>query len=303
MMNCRTAVAAGVVLALTACTKSQVAAPGRGKTRSQAQLVSLLQGARSKAVSEKTAHFTQTVAITPANGTPQTIRVNGSMDLPNHRIGMAFNPPGMGDVEAVLDGTIIYEKMPQMAPMLGGKPWFKVDPASLKSVAGGSPFAALLSSFESLLQQAESRDPTSGLSLLAGVSGPITIVGTETIRGVATTHYTFEVDSAKALAALPTDAQAAIKSFTAQLGITTMPMEAWIDAEGRIRKIHATIDTSKASATPSPMLPGLPARALPKSTDLTMELLDYGTPVSITVPAADQVTDLGAVLGQLGGSS
>jgi hypothetical protein len=140
------------------------------------------------------------------------------------------------------------------------------------------------------------------LSLLAGVSGPITTVGPGTVRGVATTHYTFVVDSAQALAKLPADAQATMKSFTAQLGITTLPMEAWTDAEGRIRKVHTSIDTSKSAATPSPMLSGLPATALPKSTDLTVELLDYGTPVSITVPAADQVTDLGAMLSQSGGS-
>jgi hypothetical protein len=128
-------------------------------------------------------------------------------------------------------------------------------------------------------------------------------VGPETVRGVATTHYRFDVDSAKALAKLPADAHAAIKAFIAQLGITATPMEAWIDAEGRIRRIHATIDTSKSTASPSPLLSGLPATALRKSTDLTMELFDYGAPVSVTVPAADEVTDFGPMLSQLGGNS
>ena len=308
MINCRAAAAAlGAVLALTACSKGQVATPAHPNsgpgTSTQAQLVSLLEGARSRAAAEKTAHFTQTVTITAASGAAHTISINGAMDVPSHRIGMTFNLPGMGDMEAVLDGTIIYEKIPQIASMLAGTPWFKIDPASLKKLAGGGQFGPFLASLDSLLKQAETQDPTSGLSLLAGVSGPVTTVGPETVRGVATTHYRFEVDSAKALAKLPADAQAAIKSFTAQLGITTTPMEAWIDAEGRIRKVHATIDTSKSTASPSPLLSGLPATALPKSTELTMELFDYGAPVSIPLPAADQVTDFGAALSQLGGSS
>jgi hypothetical protein len=293
------------VLVLTACSKGHVATPitpGPGSTATQAQLVSLLQGARSKATAEKTAHFTQTVVVTPASGAAQTISINGAMDVPNHRTGMSFNMAGMGPAEAVIDGTIIYEKNPKISPMLGDKPWFKVDPASLKNISG-SPFASILTGLDSVLKQAQSQDPTSGLSLLAGVSGTVTTVGPATVRGVATTHYTFEVDSARALAKLPADAQAAIKAFTAQLGITTLPMEAWIDGEGRIRKIHVTVDTSKSVATPSPLLSGLPAPALPRSTELAMELFDYGTPVSITVPAADQVTDLGAMLSQMGGSA
>jgi hypothetical protein len=307
MINYRAAAAAvGILLALTACSKGQVATPthpnsGPG-TSTQAQLVSLLEGARSKATAEKTAHFTQTIVVTPASGAAQTFSINGAMDVPNHRIGMTFNLPGLGAMEGVLDGTIIYEKIPQMAAMLGGKPWFKIDPASLRNAAGGGQFAPLLSSLDTLLKQAESQDPTSGLSLLAGVSGPVTTAGPDTVRGVATTHYRFEVDSAKALAKLPADAQAAIQSFVAQLGITTTPMEAWIDAEGRIRKIHATVDTSKAAASPFPLPSGMPATGLPKSTEVTMELFDYGAPVSITVPPADQVTDLGAALSQKGGS-
>jgi hypothetical protein len=303
-MNKRLAAALGGLLLFTACTKGHSStAPAPGTTSTQAQLVSLVQGARSKAVAEKTAHFTQTIAVTPVSGTAVTINANGSMDVPNHRIGMTFSLPGTGDMEAVLDSGVIYGKVPQIASPTGGKPWFKIDPASFKNVPGGGPLASLMSSFGTVMKRAQSQDPTSGLSLLAGVSGSVTTVGHDSIRGVATTHYTFQVDSARALTSLPADAQAAVKSFAAQLGVTTVPTEAWIDSQGRIRRMHMTVDTSKPAASPSPVLPGLPPSALPKSTEITMELFDYGAPVSITVPPADQVTDFGAMLSQMGGTS
>jgi hypothetical protein len=299
---------AAVVVLTAGCSKSNVAttspsASGGANSAHQAELISVLEGTRSKTVAEKTAQFTETIAVTTTSGAPTTVSINGSLDLPNHRIGMTFNLPSVGSIEAVLDGGIIYEKIPQMGTALGGKPWFKIDPATLRNALGGSQFASMLSGLDSLLQQAKSQDPTSSLSLLAGVTGTVTTVGSENVGGVAATHYAFQVDSSKALAKLPPDLQSTIQSLTSQLGISnTIPTEAWIDGKGRIAKLHITIDTSGSTGTPSPLISGLPASAIPKITNVTMELHDYGAPVSITVPPVDQVTDLGAMLSQAGKS-
>ncbi|HYR62998.1 MAG TPA: hypothetical protein VET24_10275 [Actinomycetota bacterium] len=293
----------GVGVVLAGCSKGQVATtnPSASGGGNSAQLTSLIEGARAKAISAKTANFTQTINVTPVSGTAEAISINGSMDLPSKRIGMTFALPGVGDIQAVLDSGIIYEKIPQLASMLGGKAWFKIDPSSLKNIKGGGQFASLLASMDSLLKQAETQDPTQGLGLLAGVSGPVTTVGPDTVRGTATTHYKFTVDEAQAIAKLPADAQEAVKAFSSQLGITNIPTEAWLDKDGLIRRIHLIVDTSGSTSTPSPLLSGLPASVLPKSTDMTMELYDYGSPVTIAVPPADQVTDLGAMLSSLGG--
>lgn len=288
-----------LVVLLTACGKSKVATSS-GTTVSQAQLVSLIKDTRAKFAALKTAHFTQTIVLTPVTGTVQTISITGSVDLADHRVGMAFTLPGVGSIDAVLDGSTIYEKLPQLSKVLGGKPWIKIDPATLSRATGG-PFGALLSSLQGALNQVQSQDPTSSLTLLSGVAGSVTTVGSEPVRGVATTHYRFAIDTAKAVAQLPADIQAPLKSFTSQLEMTgSLPAEAWIDGDGLTRKLHLTIDRSPTAGTPTPVISGLPKVPLPKNTELTMELFDFGAVVSVTAPPADQVTDLTAMLGQIG---
>jgi hypothetical protein len=182
-------------------------------------------------------------------------------------------------IEVVLDKATIYEHIPQLASAIGGKQWFKIDLASLGKAVGAS---GLGNAF-----QGQTSDPTAGLNFLRGASGPITTVGDESVRGVATTRYRTTVDPNKAMAQLGADERGIVQQMLKQLG--TSPVDVWIDGQGRVRRVQNSLSFS----TSGPSTNGL------KSLASTTEFYDFGTPVTITVPPANQVADFSELFGQL----
>ena len=129
---------------------------------------------------------------------------------------------------------------------------------------------------------------------LRGASGAIDELRHEKVRGIDTTHYRATIDINKAAAAAPDTARAAIKQISETFGIVRVPVDAWIDDDGRARRISETIDYSRAKSSPT-----LPANSLPKRVQVTLEYYDFGTPVTAPVPPSDQVADFGDLLAQL----
>lgn len=284
-MAAATLAALVVVPALTgACGGGNAATPAAG------QAAVLLAATRARAIAARTATFTESIGETQT-ATPQALEIDGALDLPGKRIDMTFSGTGVSGFQAVLDGSVIYEKIPQLAASLAGRPWLKIDPSTLRNLTTTNQAATtMLTTVESLLKHVESQDPTQGLALLAGVTGTVTAVGKETVRGTATTHYAFTIDTGSALANAPADAKAAVQLFVSQLGprfstgaAGTLPAEAWVDAGGLLRRLHLVAGAGGAATT-----------------DMTMELFGYGSPVSITAPPPDQATDFGALISQLG---
>ena len=75
----------------------------------------------------------------------------------------------------------------------------------------------------------------------------------------------------------------ALDAMKAKTGVTTIPVEVWIDAQGRARKLWSRIDMTKASD---------PASAKVGSITTTIDFYDFGTPVRINAPPPDQVADM-----------
>jgi hypothetical protein len=211
------------------------------------------------------------------------IKIDGEADFSAHRGHMLidlsqFGLPGP-PIDAVFDNAIVYEKFP---PALGaalppGKSWVKVDLATAGQSVG----------VDSGLGQAQAGDPSQTLDYLRGVTGNVARVGTDDIRGTHTTHYRTTVDLRKAADQSPT-ARDAINSTIKLLGSSSQPLDVWIDAQGRVRRIHYTVDLSKSKAT-TPSIPG--------SATFTLDLFDFGVPVQATIPPADQIADLSALSG------
>ena len=70
-----------------------------------------------------------------------------------------------------------------------------------------------------------------------------------------------------------------------QSGLAEMPFDIWIDEDGHVRKVEATV-----SAAPE----GTSEEA---EASLTFELYDYGEDVDIAPPPADEVADESALSG------
>jgi hypothetical protein len=247
-------------------------------------VTSLVASSPTKTVAQKTARLFEDIVITPATGSVQDITYQGVGDFAAHRTELTLSVAGQsGDL--IVDGTTVYEKIPALASVLG-KPWAKLDLTALGKLAGVSGLGNLV--------QGQSSDPTQGLQFLRGVTGAITTVGHEVVRGTRTTHYQATTDLERAASRLPADQQATVRQIIDKVGIHNAVVNVWIDGQGRIRRYHYAFDYSTAKPQT-----GLPGGALPKSLALTLELYDFGAPVSISVPPPDQTADLAQALAQL----
>ena len=220
-------------------------------------------------------------------GPPQApITVAGEADFQAHRGHMLIDLSQLGlpgpPVDAVFDNATVYEKFPPAlaAALPSGKSWVKVDLAKAGQSVGVGATG---------IGQAQAGDPSQTLDYLRGTSDRVTRVGTEDLRGTQTTHYRAVVDLNKAAERSPTGREQ-IKSTIKLLGTSTQPLDVWIDAQGRVRRMKYAVDLSKSKATAS-------TSAAPGSATFTLDLFDFGVPVQATVPPPDQVADLSALTG------
>ncbi len=213
---------------------------------------------------------------------------DGVADFAGKKFEMTLNLPAAagisGSIEELVIGNQLYLKLPASeAAVTGGKPWIKVDASEL----GSSSTSGLSFTNE---------DPTQLLNTLRGVSSSVTKLGTADVRGVQTTHYRAEVDLAKAVQASGADSSA-MQQFTKTLGAATIPEDVYLDSAGLPRRFAITIKPS--SLLPSDAPSAAASAAAGSSFTVTVDLYDFGQADTsgITAPPADQVGDLGSLLG------
>lgn len=214
---------------------------------------------------------------------------DGIADFADKKFSLKLTLPASagisGTIEERVIGKAIYIMLPaEASSATGGKPWIKIDPTELgASGSTGLDFT--------------SEDPTQLLATLRGVSDSVTKVGTAEVRGVETTHYRAQVDLAKAVQASGADS-ASMQQLTKTLGSNTIPEDVYLDKDGLPRRFAVTVN---------PVIPSTSAGASASTSNftVTVDLFDFGKAdtSSITAPPADQVGDLGSLLGGLGGST
>jgi hypothetical protein len=184
--------------------------------------------------------------------------------------------------EMVSQGTLAYLKVPPAQRGPSGKSWVRVD---IAKVAGIDPSAF-------------SSDPSAQLDYLNGVSGTVRKLGKDDIRGVSATHYQYTLKVDQFLAKVPANTRAQMQSAMKSLGISSFPVDTWIDGDGLPRRLAFDWKTTKQGA----------------SLDIStrVDTYDYGTDASVTAPSASDVVTatnpatafaecFGAPAGSLGG--
>jgi hypothetical protein len=175
-------------------------------------------------------------------------------------------------IREVMDGRSVYLTNKLFTNRLPGKrSWMKID---LRKAAKTSGF-----DLSALGTNGPSQDPTLVLSYLHG-AGPAKELGTATINGTKTTHYSAAVDLDKAKAAASSSAgKAAIAQLISTLGDPTakVPVEVWLDAQHRVvrERVHYTATVNKVST----------------KLDFTTTFRDTGKPVKVDVPPAADTVD------------
>lgn len=180
--------------------------------------------------------------------------------------------PASWRLEAIQDGDTVYVGLPLLDDKLpAGKTWIKGSAKELAAQSGSE--LGQLGSFADT-------DPRDAFAYLKAVSGSIETVGGESVRGVDTTHYRATIDMGKIESMLPAEQRQGLGSLDGMLGqarLGAIPLDVWLDAEQRVRKLELALELGSGSQQ---------ARA-----SMAMEVYDYGEPLDVTLPPADQVVD------------
>lgn len=288
------------LLAAVVAALALVAAGCGGSSGSIPELASLTQVAKTSA-SADTAKFALTfemsLPVPGANGS-LSFSAEGGFDTPAKRSQMTIDlsslaelmqqvgsslggkvtgdlgNPGDWKLVAIQDGDVVYLNFPLIAKELpDGKTWVKgnAEDFSKTDTSGLDQFGSL-----------SGMDPRDIFGFLKAVSGSIESVGTEEVRGVETSHYRATLDPAKLTELVPAEQRKAlggVDEAARQAGLTELPLDVWIDEDQRIRKLSIDLDTKMPGSDES-------VRA-----SFVVELYDYGTPLELELPPADQVAD------------
>jgi hypothetical protein len=295
-------VAAGLVLggALTGCgAGSSAAGAPATPARPSASPLHIVQAAYTKTVDAGTLQFDMNGTFS-STGMDMKISASGVEDLAHQQADVTMTIPILGKMEARLVGGVVYEKTPAFAGITG--------PAAGKWVKITEPEAS-----DSDSDSSSSFDANEMLKMLKGLSSTgVAERGQETVRGTSTTQYSATLDLKKLAAAAKTEAKASgldsadasldFESMMKNTGLSNMPVNLFIDAQGRIRRMSMSMTVLKPSASPTATAsPSIFGDSMPMdgSFSMTMDFLNFGVPVHVTAPPADQITDDSDVLSGL----
>jgi hypothetical protein len=252
--------------------------PAGGQAKPLARVVA----ASDRAIDAESMHMTFEMVLA---GAGQELRGSGEADVAfgdeirQHMVFRYDSFPGMPDgleMEMIMDGTVVYMRIPQLQGVGGfATEWISMDVS--KAVPGFEDLAAF---------GAGQNDPSNAFGYLQGAEEAEEL-GTETIDGVETTHYEVKVDLAEAAKDVPADLRdemrKVIRQFRGQFGTTAMPFEVWVDGDGLARRMVYRMEADGFSM------------------EMTVNVTEYGNDFDLDVPPASDVTDVtelaGAALG------
>src|SRR4051794_4671771 len=218
-----------------------VAGCGSSSDDAEREAVNPLAKAVSATQAESTARMTFTTQGAVAG---QSIKGDGSgivqFKPPKAQLNLKMSAAGQDiSIDEVMDGTTMYMRLPKeaMAGVPGGKSWIKLD---LDKASGGALSGAMNAS----------QDPASQLKLLSALAG-VKEGGKEKIGGERATHYHGEVDYKQGAKARPPDLRKAAELALKVMADTTIPVDVWLDDQGRVRQQRLELNTKALSGSPA----------------------------------------------------
>ena len=174
-------------------------------------------------------------------------------------------------VDSFVDGDVLYLRSPAFAQATTqDKQWIKINLATLGSSQGNTDLSGILDA---------SPTPANALAYLQG-SSTVDKVGSESVGGVDTTHYSVSANLDRAAKQASGSTKDALQGVISQSGVKTLPVDVWVDENGYIRKVSYDEHAGRRQAA-----------------KVTMELHDFGKPVPITAPPSNSVVDLTKMVG------
>jgi hypothetical protein len=177
----------------------------------------------------------------------------------------------------VVDG-VLYMNFPLLSKLGGGRQtdWVSI---SGNAITGG----------DNGLGSTSGVDPGAMLDYLRGAGAEVVDHGKEDVRGVETTHMSTTIVPRQAIDSAPPAARDRMEKALSRLGAkgfldTPVPLDVYVDKDGLVRRLVMQMTLPIAR----------------ESTEMTMQMdfFDFGVPVDIEAPPADQVTDITSKLGR-----
>lgn len=282
-------VLSSLTVLLAACGVSTGAAGPEAVSAGLGRAPTALQLARAaQATADVTARKVWVeVATTSPAGTSFTVTAEGAFDTATRRGQLVTEVSGdlalleeLGTTEVIYDGDVAYLKAPFLELLTGGKPWVRVDDVEIEGASDE-------------LDAAGATGAGDLLELLERV-GEVEELGAEAVRGVATRHLGVQIDIGRAVDEADADRAAALRERLGKLGVdvdalTAIPAEVWVDDDGYVRRFSLTLDVATLA---SDLGEDLPEGAAGTTVTQTVELYDFGVPVEVDAPPADQVAEL-----------
>lgn len=241
-------------------------ASASGSSGAREEGTQAVRSAYDKTAEEDTARVTLKVRTT-AQGTSVTADGKGTVDLEDGDSVMTVTAEGQRMEQRVVD-QVLYQKPPAgQAP--GGKPWIKIDleKVAARQGAGGQTM----------------NDPARSAALAKAVDDKdVTEKGTADVGGVHTTRYRVVVDVAE----LPDG-----RKLSKQIG-PTLPMDLWLDDEGRIRRQQVDMTVKAPAAAQGESRAAASSGPQRVTVRTVLEFTDFGVEVDADAPPARQVTDM-----------
>jgi hypothetical protein len=246
---------AGAAVAVGGCGTGQVIDP----VSQAAAVTASASGYRMSAV----------MSISSASA-PVTAKMKGSVDT-------AVNTGTMNLTEVVggqpVKAAMVFSKLnfwmkasaiPGASQLTGGKPWIYVDMSKALSAMGVGSLPG-------------TTDPSQFLDYLRAVGANPAVVGTVSINGVSTTEYRATVNLDQYAKLYHASAQT-VSAIESAIGSHTMPVQAWVDGQHRVRRLHVAFPECVAGSK--------------VQFSMTMGIYDFGAQPQAQIPQRGQVYNL-----------
>jgi hypothetical protein len=237
--------------------------------------------AASKTAKSTSSRFVVSASIDGGTAGTLSFHGNGIYDGPRKSgwMNMHFTLPPSAQaqlgtdpsMEMIFDGhhgLVMYMRS-ALFTMVPAGTWVKMDVEKLAKKQGYDLGA---------LMNANQADPSQALKMLMA-SSRARVTGTDRIRGIPTTRYAFVIDFDR----LVRDNKA-LEQLKTVTGMTSIPAQAWIDAQGRVRRLYVQLSMGASLGTPITMT-------------MTEDLYDFGVRTDIEPPSDSLVTDLSDLAG------
>ncbi|GAA4844667.1 hypothetical protein GCM10023201_39620 [Actinomycetospora corticicola] len=178
----------------------------------------------------------------PARDRSITTTGSGVLDFRGRTASTALRLGDLGRVDALAVGRTAYGALPPRAinDISRGRQWVAV---ALDDVDTG-----LFADTVIQLGYGLTGNPADLMTLLLAIRDEVVVVGPETIADVPTVHLRGTVDLAR-LRAIAPDLGPVVDRARTELQLTTLPVDVWLDTEGKVRQVTETLVPGQASTT------------------------------------------------------